>query len=412
MTSTLSLSTPRVRFAGLALACAGLLFWSCDENPVLPALPGGSWVFETETISSMVDSSYRRPRYIGGSATLYTGQTVQLEQPREVGALLRFGDVDATELANLDSARFLIFHRSFADSPMLPSEPFSLERIISSSSDTIWFESDTSLFDLPPTDSIYSAVLDSDSVLVFTGPTSTAQVMADHLEFAVGRQLLEDWRSGAYPNNGFLLRAPVGSDLVSFYSSESTPRPYLVVNYRDTTESGTDTTGSSYYLVLQDISVYDSLDSDIPAEGRLILNRSDGHRVHIDFSAQLKARELSDSLADREPRPIAGGRLVLKVDGDNSQFQAGAMALQVWLRSRPIAEGDTGMINYVAFTYQAHTDSLVYNLTSLLVDYQSHVRDNYGFDLLVNPTNNDFDRLTLYDPRLEIIYAVPFGAGE
>jgi hypothetical protein len=48
----------------------------------------------------------------------------------------------------------------------------------------------------------------------------------------------------------------------------------------------------------------------------------------------------------------------------------------------------------------------------LLVDYQNGVRDNYGFDLVVTASNHDFDRLTLFDPRLEIIYAVPFGAGE
>ncbi|MCH7528930.1 MAG: hypothetical protein IH972_05200 [Candidatus Marinimicrobia bacterium] len=55
---------------------------------------------------------------------------------------------------------------------------------------------------------------------------------------------------------------------------------------------------------------------------------------------------------------------------------------------------------------------MVYNLTSLLVEYQNDVRDNYGFDFVVQATKHDFDRLVLYDPRLEIIYAVPFGAVE
>ena len=415
MISTFSLSTQRARFAGIALACAGLLLWgSCDENPVLEELPGGSWVFQRDTIFSMVGTSYQRSRLIGGSTTLYAGQIVQLEQAREVGALLRFSDVDSAQLADFESARVRIFHRSFADSLAPPSELFTLERINPSSSETIWAESDTGLFELPLTDSIYSAILDSDSVLVFTGSNSSAEVMADYLEFAIGRQVLLDWRSGVLPNNGFLLRAPAGSGLVSFYSSESTRRPYLVVDYfgDDTTEAGDDTTSSSYYLVTQDISVYPTLANDIAEEGRLLLNRSDGHRAHINFSDSLKAREISDSLAGREPRPIAGARLVFNVDHSATMMLASELGLQVWLRTEPRAQGDSNLINHAAITYRAHSDSLVFDLTSLLVDYQNDVRDNYGFDFVVQATNHDFDRLVLYGPRLEIVYAVPFGAGE
>ncbi len=240
-------------------------------------------------------------------------------------------------------------------------------------------------------------------MLVFTGPQSTAQAKVNYLEFAVDRQLLLDWRSGVPPNNGFLLRAPVGSDLASFYSSESTRRPYLVVNYRDTTETGGDTTKISYYLMIQDMSVYPRLDSDIPAEGRLLLNRSDGHRVHIDFSIPFNTLE---------SRPIAGGRLVFSVAQSATMMQAGTMVLQVWMRTGPIAQGDSGMVNYAAFSYQADSDTLVYAFTSLLVDYQNDPDDNFGFDLMVAAGNHDFDRLTLFNPRLQIIYAVPFGAGE
>ncbi|MCH7528284.1 MAG: hypothetical protein IH972_01890 [Candidatus Marinimicrobia bacterium] len=413
MISTFSLSTQRARFAGIALACAGLLIWgSCDENPVLEELPGGSWVFQRDTIFSMVDTSYQRSRLIGGSTTLYAGQIVQLEQDREVGALLRFSDVDSAQLADFDSARVLIFHRSFADSLAPPSEPFTLERINPSSSDTIWAESDTGLFELPLTDSIYSAILDSDSVLVFTGSNSSAEVMADYLEFAIGRQVLLDWRSGVLPNNGFLLRVPAGSGLASFYSSESSRRPYLVVNYRDTTETGADTTQSGYYLVAQDISVYPYWAYNQPVGGTFLLNRSDGHRVHINFSDSLKAREISDSLAAREPRPVAGARLVFNVDHSATMMLASALVLQVWLRTEPRAQGDSNLINHAAITYRAHSDSLVFDLTSLLVDYQNKVRNNYGFDFVVQATNHDFDRLVLYGPRLEIVYAVPYGVGQ
>ncbi len=355
-------------------------------------------MLEAETISSMVDTTYQRTRNIGGSSTLYAGRIVQLGPAREVGALLRFSDVDSTQLADFESARLLIFNRSFGDSLGLPSEPFTLERINPGITDTIWVESDTGLFDLPLTDSIYSAVLDSDSVLVFTGSQSKAEVMADYLEFAVGRQLLLDWRSGVPLNNGFLLRAPVGSDLVSFYSSESTRRPYLVVDYLKS-----DTTRSHYYLVSQDMSVYPPLVDDTAGVGRLLLNRSDGHRVHINFG---------DSLVASEPRPIAGGRLVFSVDESATTMQAGIMVLHVWLRSQSIFQSDTGMTSYATFSYQANSDTMVYNLTSLLVDYQNDVRENFGLDLGVTDSNHDFDRLSLFDPRLEIIYAVPFGAGE
>ena len=406
MISTFSLSTQRVRFAGIGLACAGLLFWSCDENPVLEELPGGIWVFQTDTIFSMIGTSYQRSRLIGGSTTLYAGQIVQLEQAREVGALLRFSDVDSTQLADFDSAWLRIFYRSFTDSLVPPSEPFTLERINPGLGDTIWTETDTNLIEFPSTDIIYSTVMkDSDSVLVFLNSQTIDTLRADYLEFAVGQQLLLNWLWRDPPNNGFLLRGPLGSDLVSFYSSESSRRPYLVVDYfgDDTTETGDNTTSSSYYLVTQDISVYDSLDYDVPAEGRLLVNRSDGHRVHIDFKIPF------DSL---EARPIAGGRLVFRVDHSATMMLADAMVLEVWLRSQPIAQGDSGMEFLTAFSYQAHTDSLVYNLTSLLEDYQNDPRDNYGFVLVVQATNHDFDRLVLYGPRLEIIYAVPFGAGE
>ncbi|MCH8023181.1 MAG: DNRLRE domain-containing protein [Candidatus Marinimicrobia bacterium] len=353
----------------------------------------------------MVDTTYRFTRNIGNSYTLYAGQIAQLGEAREVGALLRFSDVDSTQLADFESARLRIFHRSFTDSLVPPSEPFTLERINPGLGDTIWTETDTNFFEFPSTDLIYSAVMkDSDSVLVFLGSQSIDTLRMDYLEFAVGRQLLLDWRSGVEANNGFLLRAPLGSDLVSFYSSESTRRPYLVVDYfgDDTTEAGDDTTSSSYYLVTQDISVYPTLVIDIPDEGRLLLNRSDGHRVHIDFKIPF------DSL---EARPIAGGRLVFNVDQSATMMLASTMVLEVWLRNQPIAQGDSGMEFLTAFSYQAHTDSMVYNLTSLLEDYQNGVQ-NHGFDLLAGATNHDFDRLTLFDPRLEIIYAVPFGASQ
>ena len=143
-----------------------------------------------------------------------------------------------------------------------------------------------------------------------------------------------------------------------------------------------------------------------------MLNRSDGHRVHINFSDSLKAREISDSLAAREPRPVAGARLVFNVDHSATMMLASALVLQVWLRTEPIAQGDSNLINHATITYRAPSDSLVFDLTSLLVDFQNHVRINYGFDFVVQATNHDFDRLVLHGPRLEIVYAVPFGAGE
>ncbi|MCH7852650.1 MAG: hypothetical protein IIC41_07695, partial [Candidatus Marinimicrobia bacterium] len=112
-----------------------------------------------------------------------------------------------------------------------------------------------------------------------------------------------------------------------------------------------------------------------------------------------------------EARPIAGGRLVFNVDQSATLMQSDAMVLEVWLRNQPFAQGDSGMEFLTAFSYQANTDSMVYNLTSLLEDYQNGVQ-NHGFDLLARATNHDFDRLTLFDPRLEIIYAVPFGASQ
>ena len=138
MTSSFSLSTPRVRIAGIALACAGLLFWTCDENPVLSKLPGGNWVFQTDTILSMVDTTYRFTRNIGGSFTLFAGQIAQLGEAREVGAMLRFSDVDSTQLAAFESARLRIFRRAFNDSLVPPSEPFTLERITHGLCDTRW----------------------------------------------------------------------------------------------------------------------------------------------------------------------------------------------------------------------------------------------------------------------------------
>lgn len=414
MISTFSLSTQRARFAGIALACAGLLIWgSCDENPVLEELPGGSWVFQRDTIFSMVNTSYQRERNIGSSLTLYAGLVTEPEPRGEAGLLIRFSDVDSTQLADFESARLRIFYRSFADSLLFPSEPFTLERINPGLGDTIWTETDTNLIEFPSTDIIYSAVMkDSESVLVFLNSQTIDTLRADYLEFAVGRQLLLDWRSEAIPNNGFLLRAPMESDLVSFYSSESTRRPYLVVKYRDTTETGADTTQSRYYLMTEDISVYPYWADSQPTDGTLLLNSSDGHRVHINFSDSLAARELSDSLAAREPRPIVDGRLVFNVDQSATMMLADEMVVQVWLRTEPIAQGDSNLVLISSFSYQAQSDSLVYNLASLLVDYQNDVRDNYGFDFVVQATNHDFDRLVLYGPRLEIVYAVPFGAGE
>ncbi len=352
----------------------------------------------------MVDTTYLRTRNIGGSYTLYAGQIIQLEQTREVGSLLRFGNVDSVKLANLDSARLLIFRRTFEGSPEPPTGVFTLEKIISAG-DTTWFENDTvmTLDDFPVTDSVSSSSLITDSVKVFVSSQSMDEIETDYLAFEVDLETLLDWREGTVPNDGFLLRAPAGSDLVNFYSSESTRRPYLVINYRDTTQTGADTTKSSYYLAVQDISVYPTLVNDIPAPDRLLLNRSDGHRVHIDFSIPF------DSL---ESRPVAGGRLVFNVDESATMMQAGTMVLHVGLRSLPFAQGDSAMIDYANFTYQANSDTLVYNLTSLLVDYQKGVRDNYGLDLMVTGSTHDFDRLTLFDPHLEIIYAVPFGAGE
>ncbi|MEE9465578.1 MAG: hypothetical protein V3W14_08430, partial [Candidatus Neomarinimicrobiota bacterium] len=389
----------------LALITGLFSVWACDNNQLVNTIPGSGWNLIADSINTMTDTTYQRARNIGDNASLYTG--VSQPDGREALLLFGFSTLDSLILANFDSAKIRIFHRTFNASPELLDSVFTLERIIAGAGEEPWVESDTGLVpeNFGNSDSVASAIMTNDTVDVLQSGLVVVRQRVEHLTFDISKDLLQAWYNESPPNHGLLLRVPEGIGLVSFYSSESIRPPYLVVTYQDTS---TDISRTNYFLPAHDVSVYPALTGSAPAD-RLVLNRSDNHRVHINFKKQI------DSL---ESRPVASARLILTVDADETHMMSSTMELEVHLRTQPIADGDSGMVEYDAIVFTAIDNRLEYHLGPLLMQYLSKWRNNFGFDLVVSDSQNDFDRLTLWGltapdrPRLEIVYAIPPGTTE
>lgn len=413
MKSVTSLQEFGVRSIAVAVLIASLFsVWACDENQILSTLPGEGWSLVADSITSITATSVKKARSVGGSATLHAGLIIEPIE-REAGILLRFAAVDSIHLANFESAQLRIFRRTFPASPELLDSVFTLEKINTGPGDTLWVENDTglTLMNFADTDSISSASLIDDTVNVLQSGTSIVRQSAEHLAFDIDSTLLLAWRENPMTSYGFLIRAPEGSGLVSYYSRESIWPPYLAINHYDTTAGSTDIK-TDYYIPVHDASAYPPLAGPAPSDAQLVLNRSDGYQGYIDFSEQF------DSLG---ARPIASGRLILTVVEDATHMMSSLMVMDIFLRIQPVSQGDSGIFDYDDIAFSAAGNTLVYNLGPLLMDYVSERYENHGFDIVVGGSQNDFDRLTLWgpdaldpadQPRLEIVYALPPGMSE
>ncbi len=383
--------------AGLVLICSG-----CEQNPLLPLLPGSTWTFEKVVITDLAVTSLTRTPDNGSSLTLYAGVIADPEL-REAGILIKFAGLDTTELNNMEGARLVLFRRTFADSTADPVTSFDF--YIVEASDTAWTESDTGLtIDNFSQRTLYATTqMTEDSVFAFSADTLDI-TYPEHLEIPVDTLLLRQWSTGLVANNGFLVLMNGGDLLLSFHAHGAFLSPYLALDLHDTTSAGADTTITEIHPMSADLSIYPVPVQGVPGSQPLIqLNHSKGLRSLIDFS---------DSLAVDPTRPIAGGRLILHTQTDSTRLAADQMKIDLWWRSEASDEGEL----MASTVFQAGSDSLIMNVEAVLLDYVNG-RDFYGLELVVNPQHHDFDQLSFWgrdapadslSPRLEFLYSLPY----
>ena len=358
-------------------------------------------MLEDTSISTMLDTVLIRTPTHRYSHTLYAGLT---DEPvaRESGILIKFASVDTSQLADLQAAKLVLFRRTFADEP--PELETNFDLYVIDEPDTAWAESDTglTLTDFPNLVFHADSSMIIDTVAVLVGDT-----VLEHLAFPVDTLLLRQWAGGSMANNGFLIRQESGGALVGFYSWESYDlSPYLALTIADTTSTGADTTIIYYDPPTEDLSIYPSLpDNSIYSDSLLHLDYSSGVRSHVDFAPYFDPDTTSI---------IAGARLVLHVNHGASQILADRVDLQVLRRAKPLAQGDSTEVLISSVIYQKGSDNLVLKLGGFLSSVIAGVYENFGLDLVVIPSNHDFDHLVFWGasapdslkrPRLEIIYS-------
>ena len=401
-----------IRWAGLlaVTSAAGLVLTlsRCEQNPLIATLPGSQWAF-SDTFFAVVDTVLVRTPSHGGSLTLYAGLTD--EQDGESGILIKFASVDSSRLANYQSARLVLFRRTFGEDTLPdPSLAFNLFTIASQVNDTIWTESDTAghvKLDLLETTPEGTAYLSTAPITLPGEDTTTSHTDLEYLAFEVDSTIFSAWRREEVANNGFLIRQESQGTLVGFHSGDSYDlSPYLALTIADTTSTGADTTITQYYPPTGDLSIYPpNPDNSIYSDGSLHLDHSSGIRSHIDFAPYFDPDTT---------RIVTGARLVLYVNHDVPPIIADQVDLQVLRRLQPLAEGDPTEVLINILPCYKESDSLVLNLGSFVTGLAVGTIENYGLDLVVIPNNHDFDHLVFWGasapdnlkkPRLEIIYS-------
>jgi hypothetical protein len=394
----------------IVIVTASILVFSlnhCEQNPLLVALPGNEWVFETEVLDTLDVQQLIRTTAHGGSRSLYAGHT-QESVPRESGILIKFPIVDTTHFSDMDAAKLVLIRRTFADELPEPGASFALYSIEEDS--LIWSESDTggTLADFPNINSYSTGSLKVDTVVISSGGVLSDST-AEHLMLPLDTLLLRDWANGTRANNGFLLKRDDQGGLIGFHSRSNTElSPYLAFSYHDTTVDGRDTVKSLYYLPNADLSVYPAVHTAlVPSEDLILLDHSTGLRGHLDFDPFIEIDTTS---------MVAGARLVIHVDMETSSLLAGQIDLRVIHRLEPLDVGDSAAVLIDRVAYSPESDSIILNIGVFLAALAAGSVENFGLDLLVVPRNHDFDRLAIFrsnvadhaGPRLDIIYTKPF----
>ena len=387
----------------LAGFAALVVIYSCDLNPMQSQLPGNQWILSDTSFSISV-TPYTRATSFGASSSLYMGSNGAVS----AGTLLKFDFQDSTILENITNVELYIFPK---DSNHVLGN-FYLHLMPASET---WTGSDTGLTFaqyadlLPEYDG--TATMVKDSVAVYG--SGSALVMEDtlYVKFNIETTTIDNWRTDPVTNNGFLITTDEPS-MLSFFSTENVRDPYLLI--KSTFADPSDTNLYTDHLRPAD-DTYVIDDIGTPKSESLPLNFSQGKSLHIGFS---------DQFIPAAERPLAGGRLILFRDV-NSPIDIENVAIYILTRKYEFpANIDTSLIvaDTRTITIATSADSLVINLTSFLyavaVDSLYDVaggKEIFGFDLLVNPVNNDFDQLEFYGstarelrPRLEILYATPY----
>ncbi|MCK4579432.1 MAG: hypothetical protein KAU50_11635 [Candidatus Marinimicrobia bacterium] len=377
--------------------------------------PENRWDLIYERYYSLTVSDYQHTPAHGGSYTLYVGR-IDGDAAREAGILIRFPDAqtDSSLIANYESAYLYLFVDDLSGIETDTNAIFSVSQI-NAVADSVWTEGDTALTisDFADTSFISDTSLVIGDALVYTSFSSIDTANVGHLALPVSQAAMEPIHSGVITNNGYLITRADGGSVASFTSSELVRTPYLVLNYTDTTDTGGVTTKTVYYRAADDLSIYPpSTNIDTTPGGSHRLNFSDGQRLHID---------LNHTFGGAEQLPVAGAKLILFVDRDNSTLNGSAMEIHVPARVVEGSSADSLKIwQSLPSRYDSDVDSLTINLNVLLDGYINGTLVNHGIDLVVRPSNNDLDDLYLWGhgtsdsvlkPRLEIIYGVPYQGG-
>lgn len=381
-------------FTGLV---AITLLNSCDLNPLQSNIPGNQWILQVESADGITTNPYTSATAFGASSSLYVGTRENIE----AGSLIRFEMPDSSVVVRTQSVTLYIFPK---DTNLVFSN-FYLDLIHSADNDTSWAEGDTglTLAQFADVEYIADSVMVKDTVAYFISSTIRDTAEIAFVKFSVDPVVLQNWKFADVANNGFLITTNDNLTMSSFYSSYGAKNPYLLIEY---TASDSDTTVYRGFLKpTHDTYVIDDNTALNPAG--LSLNFVQGHRLHVDISGVFEP--------DVE-RPIAGGRITL-FKAASSQIEDSEVTLYVLLRDSVYsAEDDTSLTIVRSVTMDATADSLVISITGMLQDVVAGSKENFGFDLLVNPLNNDFDDLVFHDnsdttglkPKLEILYAIPY----
>ncbi len=402
-----------IRWGGLfttSLAVALILLFSrCDKNPVITSIPADQVDFQRIQYA-VNDTTFSRAVTPGSSYTLYAG-LIDQERTEESSILIKFADVDSTQLAKLQSAQLFLFRNTVGEDTLPnPDLEFSVSIVESPANDTIWTESDTAghveSVSLVAT-RMGTAYLSTDSVAVPTSGTATnIRTDLEYLAFSVDSTTLSSWREGEVANNGFLIQQENPSELIGFHSRNGDELyPCLAVTFLDTSSTGAeDTTVTHYYRSDEDLSIYPShRENPVYYDGALHLDHSNGIRAHI---------ELDTNNIDTTSF-ILGARLILHVNLSESSIVADQVNIEILRRKQSLNTVDSTefkLLNTV--TYTRGTDSLSFSIYDYLLELAVGAYSNYGLDLVVLPHNHDFDHLVFWGseagdalkPRLEVDY--------
>ncbi|UCH09455.1 MAG: hypothetical protein JSU61_09485 [Fidelibacterota bacterium] len=382
----------------------------CEQNPLIVALPGSEWVFETEVIDTLDVQQLIRTSAHGNSLTLYAGQE---SDTRESGILIKFPAVDTTLIPDYESVELVLIRRTFADEFPEPGASFAVYTIEEDS--LIWSESDTgaTIADFTNIIDPYSLGMLEVSTLIVDANGAARDSVVEHLSIPLDTLLLHEWAHGTRANNGFLLKREDAGGLIGFHSRRNTQlSPYIAFSYHDTTTDGRDTVRSRYYFPTADLSVYPASPTiPIPPAGSLaeyiLLDHSTGRSGYLNFGPYHEIDTTS---------MVAGARLILQVNLEASSLDAGQIGFRVFRRLEPREEGDSSAVLIEQVLYSPQADSIILNLGSFVAALAAGSIENFGLDLQVLPRNHDFDYLAIRTPnaagnkrtRLEIVYSKPF----